>query len=213
MQDLLWNRRGIAATATLLLFAVAAIYVWASASRYWASMSEYAGVRIASPRAEVMYALGYPKYVVQADRDPGALSNRIFYTDDSFGPQNRLPEGKGPNDFDTWGYALPSGGDLTVTFLGTTPSIFAIICTAVEPYRSGVCPAVQGVHIGDTEEEVLEELGTPTEERLHGVAKEMSYHESGPWVWLTKRRVYRVGLLERKASRWGEVKAFLRTLF
>ena len=34
-----------------------------------------------------------------------------------------------------------------------------------------------------SERDVVQKLGQPNLERLHGVAKEMSYQETGPWLW------------------------------
>lgn len=171
-------------------FGGAALIVIVGGGSFWAYMaytnrpamqSSYYGVTLAMTMAEVKYKLGWPSNVLVPgdpagaqpwDRDPTVLSVK------------KIPDGKSVDDYQSWSYDGPSRID--IEFDKTGGNVTSVACFAGD----AGCSPVLGISDRSSEQDVVDRLGNPTNERIDGPAKIMEYRKLGVKLYLAKGRVY-----------------------
>jgi len=152
--------------------------------------TEYAGLRLADTMAEVKYAEGYPPFVVQNPENAKADGNpfsffEVIETKTLSGDQKL-------EDCRSWEYPDDqSKVRIDVEFDAPTKTLNSIFCYSE---GSNACPAILGISVGTDEAAILADLGKPSEERIDGITKIMKYNSLNAWFYLTKKKVYMLGL-------------------
>lgn len=177
----------------------------------------YCGIQLSNSKAEVMYRLGYPPYVLgqaQPEKTWGGYASPVYTTDRAKDPKNAMPNGTKPTDFDQWSYtsvpAIGHSGRLDVSFQQPNGQVEQIACLGDSPKS---CPSLAGISIGTTEEELRQSLGEPDKQKLDGVAKTMVYEKLGLAFYLTKEKVYNIALLQPTRGRWYAASIHIRSMF
>jgi hypothetical protein len=135
-----------------------------NAQKFMVGLEGYSNVHLTDTKADVLYRLGYPPWVVgEAEKVAefgGGYSHRVYYTDNQTDPKNVMPAGKRIQDFDEWSY--PIGGQshgiisINVTFDHATNKVTRISCVDATDNTLHQCPPLAGINEGDTEEAVLQ---------------------------------------------------------
>jgi len=108
-------------------------------------------------------------------------------------PAGRSMQGRSPALSGTWEYQ----DDASVRKLLFRGGRVAQITCVNKPQQSiHACPPVLGVHIGDHETDLLDELGGPTSERVGAGSKVMRYSDLGFEFVLTGSRVSEIRMVE-----------------
>jgi hypothetical protein len=202
-------RRIVARTAlTLALFALATIVVLSAIAigRYYYETStkplvpqteplvpqtEYAGLRLGMSPDEVMYIKGYPSNVV--DETP---KQNPF---DAFINTKDLKQGERVQDYREWLYENNQQGSIGVTFNPEKTAVVVIECLSFDRLRR--CPSIAGVSHGDSEQEVIQKLGSPDVSRIEGLNKYLTYRPLGLQLSLTKEQIFGLSINDPKYKR------------
>lgn len=201
-------------TTLLMGGIIATVLVWRDFTAFAGRLERYCELAISSDKDEVRYRRGLPPIVLgPVEHDGFGPSSPIFFTDRQLDPKNSIPEGMQPEDYHEWQYPagdpLSAGPYVSVEF-DTTGVVKSISCYDTSP--SGIhCPSLIGVSIGSTEEQVVDLLGAPDRSSLEGVTKTMSFDDVGIELFLSKRRVYLISLLNTPRSRASILQRYLRS--
>ena len=139
-------------------------------------------MRLGMTQDEVMYVKGYPP-VVLVDEPSVEGPSWVVET------QN-LEKGKDASIIAT-GPTMDTNTNY-VTFNGERTAVIAIRCYSND--KSYRCPAIGGVRDGDAEQEALRKLGNPSDSKIDGVTKLLTYRDLGINLWLNKEQVYMMSI-------------------
>jgi hypothetical protein len=199
-----WSWRRIVQRAAFIclgLIALGTIIVFGS--HQWDQLAQqklverqaaYAGLRLGMTQDEVMYAKGYPPFVLVDDTGENPQSKGYV----SPVSTKNLEKGKRPIDYRLWSYELYKH-NINVVFNPARTAVTQIHCYSEDMLY--YCPKLGGVRDGDSEEEVLQKLGNPTISNIEGATKRMSYRDLNIEVWLTKEKVYAVAVRDPSYQR------------
>jgi hypothetical protein len=192
-----WSWRQIARLCALIIAAlvvlagavIGGVYFWSRLPAITSPQTEYAGIRLGVGPDEVLYIKGYPEEVLGemiGGEWPGF--KLVIVTKD-------LEKGKDVHDYQDWIYE-GSLNRIEVTLNAEKTAVAVINCYSNDSQRR--CPSILGVTDGDSEQEVIRKLGAPGTSQITGVTKFISYPNAGIHLWLTKERVYLLGINDRK---------------
>jgi hypothetical protein len=181
-----WSwRRIVKRTALVLLCTIVlgtvigvGIYQWQQLPQKPERQTSYAGLRLGMTQDEVTYVKGYPPFILIEDEDKGFVQSV---------DATKLEKGKHVNDYQLWSYGA-NEHYINVIFNPTRTAVVNITCVSLKTRFD--CPYLAGVQDGDSEQDVLRKLGTPTSSKIEGSTKEMTYRDLNVRVRLTKERVY-----------------------
>ena len=137
---------------------------------------------------DVKYVKGVPDYVlgqIETEGDWKGSRPLLFVKD--------FEKGQKLEDYSMWGFqGLKSRID--ITFYGKR--LIAIQCFSED--KRARCPAIGGIRDGDTEQAILQRLGTPDQTEIEndfdsGGAKQMRFSK-GAFFYLTREEVYMLGI-------------------
>ena len=200
-----WTTVGVVAAA------IAWTVAWWGFVRFEAGLGGYANVRLSDHRKEVLFRLGYPPAVAEAEfnTETRRWAQRVFTTDRAVDPRDALPEGKRIDDYNEWEFHVPgTAGDepgqssLRVTFSKDTDHVVEVSCVDMLK-RPDICPALAGIRAGDSEERVRSVLGSPTHLSFESVNKTIRYDDLGVEFVLTRGYVYGLTLFNAPRHRFA----------
>jgi hypothetical protein len=165
------------------------LYVWSRLPANIYPQTEYAGLRLGISPDEVMYIKGYPPEVL------GAAAKEDEWPGQPVIDTKNLETGQRIQDYKDWAYE-DSFNRIDVTFNAEKTGVVKIGCYSNDRHRR--CPPIFGVADGDSEQDVILKLGPPGTSQITGVTKVISYPNVGIELWLSKERVYMLGINDRK---------------
>jgi hypothetical protein len=155
--------------------------------------AEYANLRLGMAMAEVINVKGFPQKVIQNPENlkkPNKTEWWLAYLD--VYSTNTFNNGQHVEDYRTWLYELDNRGTrIDVGFDATTKTLNQITCFSQGETN---CPHLLGILDGTRESAILEKLSKPTYEKINGVSKEITYENLGVFFYLSKQRVYMLGV-------------------
>jgi hypothetical protein len=213
------NRKAVALGICLLILGLGVV-ILNNTTQFVRSLRSYSDVHLTDAKADVLYRLGYPPWVLgDSEKAPDigeGYWQPIYNTDAKAEPKNAMPEGKKIQDFDGWSYPLGDQSHGTastsVTFDHATNKVTSVSCmnTADVPLQS--CPPLAGIKFGDTEESVLERYGKPYRFQLDGVTKKIRFDDLGIELALVRGKVYMLTLHSENEDQFAVIKRYLRSL-
>jgi hypothetical protein len=185
-----WNWRRIPKRSAFVFVAVAlfgaacvgAVYVWDWLPTPVTRQTEYVGLRLGMPPDEVMYVKGYPPVVLAEEVNDPAWKGFFSVIE-----TKSLENGKSVKDYRNWSYNAVES-NLNVAFNDSMTAVTAIQCYSSDMLAR--CPELVGVRDGAIERDVLRRLGKPSQSKIEGVTKSMTYDDLGIKLWLEKEQVY-----------------------
>ena len=159
-------------------------FAYVKYANHISKQTTYSDVRLGMTQTEVLYVKGVPDYVLEepkedplAEKFPGMLVIQ----------RGEIPKNKRTEDYSDWGFNLTDdSGNLTVSFSPISKKVMEVRCYS--PQYS--CAPIQSLKQGATEEEIVEILGKPVREQIHGVSKTLEYTDLNLSLWLVKKRFY-----------------------
>jgi hypothetical protein len=153
------NRKAVALGVGLLLFSLGAV-IFQNTAQFMSGLRSYSDVRLTDAKADVLYRLGYPPFVLgESEKVPDmgeGYWQQIYNTDAKVDPKNAMPEGKKIQDFDEWSYPIGDQSHGTastnVTFDHATNKVTSVSCINTADIPLQPCPSLAGINFGDTEE-------------------------------------------------------------
>jgi hypothetical protein len=130
---------------------------------------------------------------LRCNQEPWAVDNILA-------PLDKLPSGSKTDDFDEWHYNREKDKIepyISVTFRNGKLETIKCYATA----EGTDCSDVLGIVPGTNEAEVKARLGKPDDEELDGVAKILRYYRYRGVFYLTKLKVYILGISAEQKSR------------
>jgi hypothetical protein len=148
-----WGR-ALVALIVLTGVVIGGLYFWKQLPPTISPQTEYAGIRLGMAPEEVLYINGSPPAVYGEAEKEGKWRGfqPIIET-------KNLEKGKLIQDYRVWSYEQ-SSKHIDVTFNLEKTAVVAIGCYSID--RQGRCPSIGGVKDGDSEQEVIRKLGTPS---------------------------------------------------
>jgi hypothetical protein len=189
--------------------------------RFEQGLESYCDVPIERDRAETMYRLGAPPFVLDAG-DPKSeyygLGLALYSTEaNGDGSLPSMPDGKRIDDFDVWGYSRHGKSEtvtVNVTFDHVTHGVSEVSCFDMsdDPDSTASCPPLLGVLMGMNEEAVVNRFGQGARSQLDGPSKTISYEDLGLEIVLSKNRVYGLKLLRTRGTKFDLMRRYVHTL-
>ncbi len=199
IHELPWRKilRWLALVLLLLAFSG---MLWIEWGRYnWVRKQHrtYGDVTLGMERNEVLYRMGTPDAVT--DNVPIEQNIYPVYFTDSHDPVNVMPKGKTISDYNEWAYTRdPARYDIDLDPKSHRVTVSACFDNADKPR----CPSLYGVSAGQSEEDVIARLGTPSKQDLKEGTKTLTWDDLGVVLYLKKSQVYFIKKVEPKSSAW-----------
>jgi hypothetical protein len=196
-----WGRIVSTFVALIVLTGVVigGLYFWNQLPGTVSPQTEYAGIRLGMGPDAVLDINGSPPAVYGEAEKEGKWRGfqPIIET-------KNLEKGKLVQDYREWSYEQ-SSNRIDVTFNPEKTAVVAIDCYSNDRQRR--CPSIGGVKDGDSEQEVIQKLGTPGTSRIEfgrngmTTTKIMNYPKVGIELWLSNERVDMLGIYDPKYPR------------
>lgn len=179
----------IALMILLIMACMGGTFFYETVSNNAQTQTTYLDLKLGMTMAEVEYVKGPPASVTQnpedIKNDPFKDFKPAIYTKDLQGDQNI-------EHFREWSYELDQQGTrMDVSFDEKTKTLNSISCYS---QGSGNCAVVLGIQDGTREDEVLKKLGNPSSENMSGTTKMIAYDRLGVWFYLSRMKVYMLGV-------------------
>lgn len=164
------------------------------------STGTYNQISLSETRDDVMYRLGYPRFVyaqVGVDIPYGEAVTDIgdwyrLYDTSGNDPVNKLPDGSSVGDFSVWAYEAAGASTVDVSFTAAD-QVSTVSCMArTKLYSDSSCPPAYGLRVGDSEADIATRLGAAGTSSLSGVSKSIAYDQLGVTFTLEREAIYRI---------------------
>jgi hypothetical protein len=179
------------------------------------SLKNFNGIYRWASRSEVLYRLGIPDRVIESpkyDSSFGDYLSRVYDVNGPLGDINSLPKGMGYKDYNEWVYEKTDGYSRMSIVFDTNQLAKSLIW-----YNNGDCETawrpVGRIVCGDSEEDILEDLGDPDSSRIKDVSKTMNYVDIGITFTLTKGKVYMIETHNTDMHWYSSFRRFLNGIF
>ena len=192
------RRRNLLAAATFAAIALAAAAFWffvvrkpqvpVEAIRPHA-ISSYDGIALGMTMDDVMRAKGAPSAVY----GPPEIKSGVPVQEPMASPPKDVRAMADAHD-DWWSYKRPGGARIDVYFSPSAHKVMKITCQSRT--RRGACPAVFGIRIGTSREDVFSTLGAPDLEDAEQGAVVLSYQRYALEFELVRGRVSQIGVVK-----------------
>jgi hypothetical protein len=162
-------------------------------------VSGLGGIALGDSQGEVIYKLGRPHEVLadppNGQKIAGWEGDQLVYdtSDKKEGaPKSAsMPPGTTIEQYPAWMYDSPqSRGDLRASFDRTSGRVDEIDCFDFNKPPTEFCPKLLGIGVGDSEAEILADLGEPSRQSIDAGVKTIEYRDIGVAFLLEKTRVY-----------------------
>ena len=183
-----------------LLFLGLTVYAYRNVTNLPKAIRSYEGLTLGMPMSEVKYVMGYPDSVLFPPEDLSEGKGKPIMTSKVAADSDIASQSNGVDDFLQWTY-LTGTKELSLRFNEKTKKLISIGCkNHLTPLsRSDVCQ-VNNVQLLDSEDKIISELGTPTNQSINGVTKSIYYKDLNMTIYLTKRIAYYISVDEYQGN-------------
>ena len=130
---------------------LAGFYVWKRS--FPIVQTGYWGLRLGMSMEEVQQVKGKPDVVYEVGDD--GFDHFIFKDDEA--KKNRSDE-----EFNRWSYWPPKSVRFDIDFDEDKHGLMEVMCVSSEFVQHSRCPAIEGIKIGDSREQIIRTLGEPS---------------------------------------------------
>jgi hypothetical protein len=203
--------------STLVAALIALLFMVLGYKEFHRSLNVFNEISFSDSRAEVLYRLGQPTYVLGPIENWGSWQT-VYYLHGPKGDPNTMPSDTQLDDYNEWFYQDPnsqykftnSQDTFNVTF--NTKGLIESITFYSNTTNNSSWGPIAGICNGDPEEKVLH-LGEPSLNSIKGTIKTIEFSDIGLEFNLTKGRVYRVKVRNSKKKEYSTLVRFLNSLF
>ena len=176
---------GSVAIASLAGIGIASVYIWTLGSNIWKRsfpivQTEYWGLRLGMSMEEVQHVKGIPNVVYELD-----VFGKAFIFKEDFG-EKLVKKSKNVEDFSEWAYWPPRSVRFDIEF-DEKRSLRSVLCYWSEFDDPLQCPAIEGVKIGYSRDQIIRTLGEPSRSGPSMDAERLAY-SNGAVFWLRKNK-------------------------
>lgn len=151
-------------------------------------VTEFQTIALGASMDEVAYALGVPPEVLKPAKwtTPEGKSVDALETV----KQEELAKSKTIyKDYLFWQYPSPINR-IDLSFDPVSKTVIEVGCYTSDEQRHWNACDVNGINVGLTEDQIIDQLGTPTRSEIDGISKRLDYDSWNMSVYLGKRVAY-----------------------
>jgi hypothetical protein len=208
----------------LITFAIAGLFsllAWQISSmhtQFQESLTQISGVKLSETKAEVLYRLGSPTYVLSDEVTPPKAPlglreggfRKVHTVNTRPDDVNRLPENKQVSDFSRWFYESENEASRLDFEFGADERLKSISIYCTEG-RIGCWEPIAGIESAADEDQVLR-LGAPYQIVLESEVKTIKFEDLGITVKLRRGKTYYIDISGPQRTKSIHLRRFLNSL-